>query len=226
VAELRASRDSWQAQAERFPRRRPREPSPCRARRLTSAHGLSAQCGVSRPEPRIHCLARVADAGRARLRAVGELLQEIGQLRVAVLLHEPRHVVVREPVAGRADDRQARPADIGEGKRAIARHGLMGVWGLKTFEATTVERLAASPGDGLGRSALHVNGRWHAKASDWSQKASGRCGSSAYGPSSHRALCSPLSPRRRGARPCSPIFLRDAPPSFRVGAGGRRRLVG
>jgi hypothetical protein len=40
-----------------------------------------------------HRLAPVMDAGGARLRAVGERLKQIGQLRVAVLFHEARQFV-------------------------------------------------------------------------------------------------------------------------------------
>ncbi len=79
---------------------------------VTATHGLS---------PQIHGLARVADTSLARLRAVGERLKQLGVLRVAVLLYEPRHVVVREPVAGSAYDRQARQANVGQGERAVAR---------------------------------------------------------------------------------------------------------
>jgi hypothetical protein len=44
------------------------------------------------------------DVGRARLRAVGERLQQIGQLGVAVPIHEARHVVDPATAAGVADD--------------------------------------------------------------------------------------------------------------------------
>jgi len=39
----------------------------------------------------VNRLAPVVDAGRARLRAIGERRKQIGQLRVAVLLYEPGH---------------------------------------------------------------------------------------------------------------------------------------
>ena len=60
----------------------------------------------------VHRLAPVVDAGRARLLAVGQRLQQVGQLRVAVLLEEPRHTVAPVPIARLADNRERRREDI------------------------------------------------------------------------------------------------------------------
>ena len=59
-----------------------------------------------------------------RLRAVGEEAKEIGQLRVAVGLHEPRDAVAPAPAARLANDGQRRGADVGQDDRAIAGHEL------------------------------------------------------------------------------------------------------
>ena len=56
-------------------------------------------------QPLVPGLAPVVDAGRPRPGAVGERLEQIGQLGVAVLFHEPRHVVGPAPAARLADDR-------------------------------------------------------------------------------------------------------------------------
>ena len=61
------------------------------------------------------------DAGRARLRAVGERLKQIGQLGVAMLLNEPRHVIGPAPAARLAYDRQSTLSDVGQGDRAVTR---------------------------------------------------------------------------------------------------------
>ena len=58
--------------------------------------------------------APVMDAGGARLLAVCERLQQVGQLGVAVLLDKPRHTVAPVPTARLADNR--------ERERAISRH--------------------------------------------------------------------------------------------------------
>jgi hypothetical protein len=80
-------------------------------------------------------LASVMDAGRARLRTVRERLQQVGQLRVAVDLHQPRHAVAPAPAARLTDDRECWPSDIGQDERAIARHG-------PEFTATRVAHVA------------------------------------------------------------------------------------
>ena len=55
----------------------------------------------------------VVDAGRARLGAVGESRQQIGQLRVAVLRREPLHAVAPAPAARLTDNSERRPANVG-----------------------------------------------------------------------------------------------------------------
>ena len=52
------------------------------------------------PSPFLRC-PPVVDAGRAGLRAIGEGRKQIGQLRVAVLLHELRPAVAPAPAARR-----------------------------------------------------------------------------------------------------------------------------
>jgi hypothetical protein len=69
-------------------------------------------------------LAGVMNAGRARLLAVGERLKQISQFRIAMLFHEPRHIVAPAPAARLADDRQGRPTDVGQDERAVARHSV------------------------------------------------------------------------------------------------------
>ncbi len=64
---------------------------------------------------------RCAD-GRACLRAIGERLQQIGQLGVAVPFHEARHIMGPAPAARLADDRQRLLAKVGQDVCAIARH--------------------------------------------------------------------------------------------------------
>jgi hypothetical protein len=75
-------------------------PSPC-CRRLTSC-----SCRPERPSAAaaVDRLAPVADVGRARLRANGDLLKQVRQLRVAVLIHEPRYAVASVPTARLADE--------------------------------------------------------------------------------------------------------------------------
>ena len=63
------------------------------------------------------------DGGGTRLLAVGARRKEIGKLGVAVLLHEPRHAVAPASAARFANDPERRPAYVGRGERAIARHG-------------------------------------------------------------------------------------------------------
>src|SRR5271166_1055743 len=64
--------------------------------------------------------APIVDAGRAHLRAVGERLQQIGQLGVAVPFHEARHIIGLATAARLADDRQRRVSHVGQGERAVA----------------------------------------------------------------------------------------------------------
>jgi hypothetical protein len=82
-------------------------------------------------------LAPVVDAGRARFRAVGEHLKQIGQLRIAVLLHELRNAVAPAPTAGLADNRERRLPNVGQGDRAVAGHYCCGL-------RLAVEKLASS----------------------------------------------------------------------------------
>ena len=63
------------------------------------------------------------DAGRARFPALGERDQEIGELRIAMLGHELRHVVAPAPAARLADDRQVWLANVGKGERTVAGQG-------------------------------------------------------------------------------------------------------
>ena len=65
-------------------------------RRGEDGDWASLRIGSRQPLPE-HRLAPVMDAGRTRLRAVGEGVKQIGQLRVAVLRHEPRHAVAPVP---------------------------------------------------------------------------------------------------------------------------------
>jgi hypothetical protein len=74
-------------------------------------------------QPFEHRLAPIVDAGRARLRAVGERLKQIGQLGVAMLFHEPRHIVGPATAARLADDRQRGVTKVGQDDRAVAGHG-------------------------------------------------------------------------------------------------------
>jgi hypothetical protein len=73
-------------------------------------------------EPLEHRLAPIVDAGRARLRAVGERLQQIGQLGIPVLFHEARHLVGPAAAARLANDRQRRLSHVGQSERTVARH--------------------------------------------------------------------------------------------------------
>ena len=68
-------------------------------------------------------------AGRAERRP-GEMLrdgqghEQLGQLGVAMLFHEPRHIVGPAPAARLADDRQGGVTKVGQGDRAVSRHPL------------------------------------------------------------------------------------------------------
>ena len=68
-------------------------------------------------------LASVVDAHRARLGAVGQYRQQIGELGVPMLRHEPFHLLAPAPFARLADDDERRLAHIAQGHRAAARHG-------------------------------------------------------------------------------------------------------
>ena len=83
--------------------------------------------GAPRPtglygQPFEHRLAPVVDTGRARFRAIGKRLKQIGQLGVAMLFNEPRHVVGPATAARLADDRQRGVTKVGQDDRAVARH--------------------------------------------------------------------------------------------------------
>ena len=58
-------------------------------------------------------------SGRARFRAIGERLKQIGQLGVAMLFHEPRHIVDPATAARLADDRQRGVTKVGQDDRAV-----------------------------------------------------------------------------------------------------------
>ena len=68
-------------------------------------------------QPFKHRLAPIVDADRARLLAVGERQEQVGQLRVAVLLDEPRHRVAPAPAVRLTDDRQGRATKVGQDYR-------------------------------------------------------------------------------------------------------------
>ena len=80
--------------------------------------GLSRRRGLELyGQPFEHRLAPIVDAGRARFRAIGERLKQIGQLVVAMLFHEPRHIVRRphgsqtiDSVGLRRSDRTTAPS--------------------------------------------------------------------------------------------------------------------
>jgi hypothetical protein len=59
------------------------------------------------------------DAGGARLLAVRQGHDQLGQLGVVVLSDEPRHVVALEPAAGRAHDGERRRLDVSKRERAV-----------------------------------------------------------------------------------------------------------
>jgi hypothetical protein len=65
----------------------------------------------------------VVDAHRARLGAVGQYRQQIGEHGVLMLRHEPFHLVAPAPFARLADDDERRLAHIAQSHRAAARHG-------------------------------------------------------------------------------------------------------
>ena len=73
-------------------------------------------------KPIINSPAAIVDTGRARFWAVGQGHQQVGQLCVAMLLKELCHGVATAPGARAADDRQRRPANIRQSKRAISGH--------------------------------------------------------------------------------------------------------
>jgi hypothetical protein len=63
-------------------------------------------------EPLVHRVAAFIHAGGPSLRAVGKRHEQLGQLRVAVLLDKPRHTVAPVPIARLADNRERRREDI------------------------------------------------------------------------------------------------------------------
>ena len=63
--------------------------------------GASSSDGLCGHE---HRLAPIVDTGRARFRAIGERLKQIGQLSVAMLFDEPRHIVGPATAARLAHD--------------------------------------------------------------------------------------------------------------------------
>jgi hypothetical protein len=71
------------------------------------------------------------DTRRARFRAIGERLKQIGQRGVAMLFHEPRHIVGPTSAARLADDRQRGVTKIGQDDRAVARHRSRKPWVLR-----------------------------------------------------------------------------------------------
>jgi hypothetical protein len=60
------------------------------------------------------------DAERARLGAIGEDVQELGQPGVAVFFHEAGDGVAAEPAAGFALDRERWDAEVGESVRVVS----------------------------------------------------------------------------------------------------------
>ena len=65
------------------------------------------------------------DADRAGLLAIGERHEQIGQLCVGTPRRdETGDVIAPMPAASLADDRERRFANVGQGERAVARHGL------------------------------------------------------------------------------------------------------
>jgi hypothetical protein len=67
---------------------------------------------LARRKPLVARLAAVINIGGLRLGAAGELSQQIKDLRVAVLRHQPLDVVLPAPSARLTDDRQRRGADV------------------------------------------------------------------------------------------------------------------
>ena len=55
--------------------------------------------------------------------AIGERHKEIGELGVAVLLHEFRDIVTPAAAARLANDGERRRTNVGQSERAVARHG-------------------------------------------------------------------------------------------------------
>jgi hypothetical protein len=71
-------------------------------------------------KPLVDRPASIADADKARLRAVGERLQQDGHLGVPVLRHQPLDVVLPAPSTRLTGDRQRRVAHVGSGSRLEA----------------------------------------------------------------------------------------------------------
>ena len=63
-------------------------------------------------EPLIDSPTAIVDARGAGLRAVYQGHDQLGQLRVAVLLDKPRHTVAPVPIARLADNRERRREGI------------------------------------------------------------------------------------------------------------------
>jgi hypothetical protein len=57
------------------------------------------------------------NTNRARLGAVGQRLKQIGQLGVAMLFHEPRHIVGPATAARLANDRRRGLSNVAEDER-------------------------------------------------------------------------------------------------------------
>jgi hypothetical protein len=81
------------------------------------------------------------DALRPRLRAVGQGHEQLGQLGVAVLLEEPRHVVSTSPGARLADDRNSGLEYVREGTSLICAQGSQGTMAERT--KTEIRKLSA-----------------------------------------------------------------------------------
>jgi hypothetical protein len=75
-------------------------------------YGSSAGRSLAYRKPLVDRLAPVVDAGRARLLTVGQHLQEVGQLGVAVRLTKPCHGIAAAPAARLAYDRERQPVDV------------------------------------------------------------------------------------------------------------------
>jgi hypothetical protein len=68
--------------------------------------------GALREQLLVHRLAPVVDAGRARLLAVGQRQKQVGELGIAVLIHESGCGIAPAPAGRLADDRQRRGAKV------------------------------------------------------------------------------------------------------------------
>jgi len=69
-------------------------------------------------------LASVVDAERARLLAIGEGHEQLGQLGVGAMRgDEPLDIVAPVPTASLAPDRKRRLADVGQDEQSVVGHG-------------------------------------------------------------------------------------------------------